>query len=420
MADGWKGVLGEDGKYYTDTTARLKANAVVENQRKISKELEKQNAQQQQANNEMARQMAEAQRKQNEAIEMQSKIALLQAEQEERKMQQEKELEYERQEHEKVMEQTKYEHEKELLLLKKFDEISIPLEVYQKFEDNLFMSNNLKPEEAEQYGNLMKSATDILSKQMENSEQFQELLQRNMNYPNNEVKYTDKYKIFQEFVNNSKSITNIRANNFDVFDKDKQNLINSFNRTKEDMQQKNNYLSFTIKLNYALSIGELIAGLFIFPDFKILFIPAAIIQFIVATWAKSNNKIEQEVTKDFKQLLNKAINTQMANEYNQNNVSEEDRAILDKVKQAQEKLHESSKTIIDQRLQDLYNFRLEHYNLKIEKLFYDVGLVNKCIENNYNWQDINKNNIKSEGTYEDYFHYFNNYNPNNEEPQTEQ
>ena len=70
--------------------------------------------------------------------------------------------------------------------------------------------------------------------------------------------------------------------------------------------------------------------------------------------------------------------------------------------------------------EEKYNFRLEHYNLKIEKLFYDVGLVNKCMEKNYKWLDIDKKNIKSEGTYEDYFHYFNNYNPNNEEPQVKQ
>lgn len=390
MAEEWKGYYGKDGKRYKDAVELWRANAVVENQEE-----------------------------QTRLLRMNAELSLLQAEQEERKMQQEKDLEDERREHEKQMEQSKYEHERELLLLKLFDEVSIPLGVYRRFEEKLFNSGNIKPEDTEQYSKLMISATELLNKKYQDGERFKELLQSNMNYPNNEVKYTDKYKKLEEFINSKYStiMLNMETKDFDIIDNNK-DFVEVFTREKKGTQiTKNTYL-FTGPLNIVIGIAEII-GAFIFKDFMILLLPLGIFQIFGGIVCMQQKIPVSKVTAELKQELNKAINSQMVNEYSQDNISEEEKSINEELKKLQAEINESSKAIIDKRLQDLYNFRIDHYNLKIEKLFYDVGLVNKCIENNYNWLDIDKKNIRSEGTFEDYFHYFNSYNPNNEEPQVE-
>lgn len=336
-------------------------------------------------------------------------------EQAERKMEQEKEMELSRQRHELAMEQVKHEHEKEMQLLKILDDVSIPLDVYKKFEENLFNSGNINPANAQEYSELMKASTEMLNKKFEDGEKFKTLLQRNMNYPNNEVKYTDKYKKFEDFINDkfSKTMLDMEVKEFDIISNSK-DFVEIFTREKKYARQANKIYSFIGPINVLMGIGELV---FVFKDSSLMgiLLPVGVIQLSLGLIATFKYKVpDSKVTTQLKQELNKVINTQMADEYNQSNVSEEEKDIQDQMKAIQTKIHENSKTIIDQRLQDLYNFRLVHYNLKMEKLFYDVGLVNKCMENNYKWLDIDKKNIKNEGTYEDYFHYFNTYNPDNE------
>lgn len=386
MAEEWKGYYGKDGKRYKDAIELWNANKVVENQEE-----------------------------QTRLLRMNAELSVLQAEQEERKMQQAKELENERREHEKQMEQSKYEHERELLLLKIFDDVSIPLGVYEKFEQNLLNGGNISQENSERYAKLMKSASDIMSKRIQSLGEMEELIQRNMNYPNNEVKYTEKYKKFEEFINSKYStiMLDMETKDFDIIDNNK-DFVKVFISEKKGTQITKNIYSFIGPLNIVLGIAEFI-GAFIFNDVRTILILFGIFQTFAGIVSMHPKIPDSKVTKDLKVELNKAINCKIANEYSQGNVSEEEKSINEELKEIQAEISESSKTIIEQRLQDLYNFRLEHYNLKIEKLFYDVGLVNKCMEKNYNWLDIDKKNIKSEGTYEDYFHYFNNYNPNNEE-----
>ena len=386
MAEEWKGYYGKDGKRYKDAIELWNANKVVENQEE-----------------------------QTRLLRMNAELSVLQAEQEERKMQQAKELENERREHEKQMEQSKYEHEIQLLLLKIFDDVSIPLGVYEKFEQNLLNGGNISQENSERYAKLMKSASDIMSKRIQSLGEMEELIQRNMNYPNNEVKYTEKYKKFEEFINSKYStiMLDMETKDFDIIDNNK-DFVKVFISEKKGTQITKNIYSFIGPLNIVLGIAEFI-GAFIFNDVRTILILFGIFQTFAGIVSMHPKIPDSKVTKDLKMELNKAINCQIANEYSQGNVSEEEKSINEELKEIQAEISESSKNIIEQRLQDLYNFRLEHYNLKIEKLFYDVGLVNKCMEKNYNWLDIDKKNIKSEGTYEDYFHYFNNYNPNNEE-----
>lgn len=383
MSNEWKGYYGKDGKRYKDVVELWNANAVVENQEE-----------------------------QTRLLQVNAELAAFQAEQEERKMQQAEILEYSRQEHEKQMQQTKYEHEQELLLLKIFDEVSIPIEIYKKFEKQLFNAGSINSEDVEQYSKLM---THLLNKKAEDGNKFRELLESNMKFPNNEVKYTDKYKKFEEFINEkySKTMFNIEQKDFDIVENNTE-FIDVLTKEKKKVNQSKKIVKFSGIFEIVIGIGILLSEL----NHPVMFI-LSIITLVMGLFFTSFNRVyDSNTTKELKIKLNKSINNQMAKEYT-TNVSEEEQTIQNKISEVQAKLRAESKEIIDKRLQDLYNFRINHYNIKIEKLFYDVGLINKCTERNYNWLNISKDNIKHEGTYEDYFHYFNDYNPNNEEPQGE-
>lgn len=339
-----------------------------------------------------------------------------QAENEKKRLQQEKELAEDKKLHDIAMEQVKHEHDREMILLKIFDDVSIPLGVYEKFEKNLLNGGYIKPESKEKYLKLVQSLAEITSAKTKDIEKIAEQLQSNLNYPNNEIKYTGKYKKLEEFINSKYStiMLNMETKDFDIID-NKQEFIEIFNREKKYTKQSENIYSFLAPLNIILGIIEFIAASIISSARSILILVGTV-QLCSGLLVKFIHKIpDSKATKDLKIELNKVIISQIANEYMQDNVSEEEKSINEEMKKIQAEINENCKTVIDQRLQDLYNFRLEHYNLKIEKLFYDVGLVNKCMEKNYNWLDIDKKNIKSEGTYEDYFHYFNNYNPNVEQ-----
>ena len=47
--------------------------------------------------------------------------------------------------------------------------------------------------------------------------------------------------------------------------------------------------------------------------------------------------------------------------------------------------------------------------MKMEKLFVDVGLIEKCKEKDVQFDIIDKNKISAEGTFEDYFNFFQNF-----------
>ncbi len=73
-------------------------------------------------------------------------------------------------------------------------------------------------------------------------------------------------------------------------------------------------------------------------------------------------------------------------------------------------IYEKQKTeYINKKLKNLYEYRINHYNISIENIFYNSGLIAECESDNLYFQKIEKKNIIKEGTTEDYFFYFNSY-----------
>lgn len=373
MSNEKKGYLGKDGRRYNDLWEVWNADTVVENNEK-----------------------------QTRLLQQQQQLLLLQMEQKEKEMAEAKKQEIARQEHEKQLAQEKYDHQKEVLMLKTFDELSIPIAIYEKFEDKLLKTEANK-EDAIKLLELTTSVTKMTAERFSKSKDFSAQIDKNANYTNNEVKYSDKYKKFEDFINSKIMLDSLKVKDFDIIQENKE-LIELFNQTKKNTE---NLLYMSKIICYVVGILLIIQGLFFW---GLIILGMAI---LLTNSEKVKIPIPIRARTELKDKINASISKQMLEEYQQSNVSEEEKAMQDEMKELQTKMNENSKKIIDVRLEELYNFRLEHYNIKIEKLFYDIGLVNTCIEKDYNWLDIDKNNIKKEGSYEDYFHYFNNYNPEN-------
>lgn len=404
--------LGKDGKYYDSISAVNNADRVVENQQKQTEILEKQARDQNRQNIEnqrLAMQMAEATRQQSEQIQKQNEIAMLQALQEQMKMEQGQQLEKERQEHELKLEQIRQEHEKEQRLLKILDEVSIPLELYNKFEEKLLSGGRLSKEEAERNAELMDSYMTLLENNEKELEEWQEVIKKNLEDNDEEVKYTEKYKKFEDWVNGKISITEF--NDEDIKAIDEQEIKDTFDKMKKEVKNKQGLLKY-IKIIYPI-FGIVMIILF-FNEIKYMWLLCLALFSVLLIPKGIYEKIG---TGKIKVQINKTINEQMVNEIAKDNYEKKLKNIQGEMQEALKSLQERNKIFADKELEKLYEFRKNHYNMRIEKLFYDVGLVNKCKENNYKWQDINKDDIINEGTYEDYFHYFNDYNPIDEEKQ---
>lgn len=411
MADGWKGVLGEDGKYYTDTTARLKANAVVENQRKISKELEKQNAQQQANNAEsqrIAREMAQAQKESNE-IEKQKLEE--QKRMERQRIQEERQARYEQEQ----LEEEKHEHKKEMRLLKLFDEIALPYEVFKKFKKELFkfklsdndkqtiekavLSYDISEQEKEEYKILLPYILEYIESGDYDTQPYWMFTNkvRDLIKPSNKYNTTKEYKKLQAFMDDHNKFNELTVEDFKIFeDKEIQVLFEEIQKAKGNMILSvmtaciTGFCIFTIKNMPFVSVMVWIC--FIVSILALLAYPA-----------DKNNKV-----KDLSYKLYQTFNGKGSDE--QDKI---DKAILHKSVKVNEEYTKLKVSYINKKLQELYDYRIHHYNMQIETIFYNSGLIAECEENELDFKTIDKDDIIGQGTIEDYFFYFNNYKDNN-------
>ena len=117
-----------------------------------------------------------------------------------------------------------------------------------------------------------------MSKRIQSLGEMEELIQRNMNYPNNEVKYTEKYKKFEEFINSKYStiMLDMETKDFDIIDNNK-DFVKVFISEKKGTQITKNIYSFIGPLNIVLGIAEFI-GAFIFNDVRTILILFGIFQ----------------------------------------------------------------------------------------------------------------------------------------------
>lgn len=305
-------------------------------------------------------------------------------------------------EHEKDLEQQKLEHEKEMRLLQMFDNVSIPLDIFQKFKNELFNCDDLMSEEDK------KLQDEIMAQKFEKmNNKLAEVNKVMKNIENNNedaikqksVKYTEEYKNFEDFVNGKIKLQKLSQNEIDElnFDEHTKELYD-----KEKAKTTGIIVFLSIILTLEL-IATSIAWIMYDNPSSITFITALTFMGLIAVIP--NEEQLTEIKKSINKIINEKITINQSEELKiQQNIED-----IEELKPITEKYNSILTEMIENKLNYLFEFRINHYNMQIEKLFYDSGFVKECEEKNLTFRSIDRSEIKNEGTFDDYFLFFNNF-----------
>ncbi len=378
------GYRGLDGKTYPDIRSMRLADIRVEQQREAEKAI--------QENNRL----------------MQEQIAM-----QERKTAIEAEIAFAKMEQEKEMEQERIKHEKEMRILKLFDDVSIPFNIYKDFEDYLLTAKDMDFGEENQKhikrnGELTEELGKLTNQYVENCKNTVEIASKNDDnaVSNKKVKYNEKYKMFQDFINDKIKIADLSTENWSTFNNDNE-IQTLLNQLKKENDIKKKAISKckepnTKKMIIGIFITLIIVG--IWTNMTIFLISCLAIVLLSFYFSK------QVKIYGLKKHLNESINKKMLEEVkNDTELLNKIEEINKQIESILEKLKPLEKVILDSKMDLFSKFRFNHYNMKMEKLFVDVGLIEKCREKNIQFDIIDKNKISAEGTFEDYFNFFQNF-----------
>lgn len=356
MANDWKNKFwSEDGKYY-DSLAEAKAA------------------------DHAWREQISLQNEQNRLIEEQNRL-IQQTEYD--KMNQELEIENSRQQ----LQREQMQHEKDMRILKLFDDVGISKDIYDKFISNITsdkdVSNlNTKKIDIEQRINLLNLCllyeddplcTDITEIEENNPEYYSLMMDLHDEltancYTNADSKYLEKH---QEYLN-----------------------INE----KQKKYGKYSLISFLTATFFLFILALTTDSNESFGDFMIFIVLVSFIALIcfICIYSISYKKAQE-------------LSIYANKEYRQFNSNKAEKNIKEEIKKCQKKLdkvNEQILPIIQKQTTDFMNFRINHYNSKIEKLLIDADFKKLVESYGIEYKSVTNNNKKKDGTIDDYIAYF--------------
>ena len=407
---GLNGYRGKDGKVYNDWGELTRANNLWDQQQKQNELLNNQN-----------RLLREGQQEQNRLLEEQNRlleekrIADEKQREEERRLERER-IETEREirlqeiETEKEIEESRQEHEKEMRFLKLCDEAGINKGLFDSFI--FYISNS---ERIFQLRTKLTSIGDLKNKLFiaEHSLDLKENAIENK--ISNEINIKGKKEIekYNKLKNNFKNDFGwFRSwNNF--------NIDNDLIKNEYEILQKKFFLGcslefvgFLIFLIPALISPDEPTNFDFFTILMIIILSVGIIFLIVPLYeSKKFKKMCDEEIKNINTNSsylknNKAINDITNYMYNlKSTISQFEKTLNDENNKISNEISNVEKVCQKEKLEEFYNFRVNHYNPKIEKLLLDFGfdVTYKDI-----FKSINKSQSKSMGEIDDYIEYFSN------------
>lgn len=406
MSDGY--ILGKDGKYYKTPAEAARANSVVDTQKNIENQLIQQNNMLKQQNENDYRIAMENAKIAQENMAIQKE----QMELEKKKLQEQKEQRY----FQEYLQGKNFENEKELRLLKLFDDIAIPYECFMKFKtellkykltdtekqklENSIFDSNISDKEKEEYKVILPLAMNQIDEKLTKSSKYplairddliEDKIKKSLKF--NDYKSTKEYSHLKKFIetHDYNTFKELLVSDFDILT-DKQEAINTYNEAKGWKQRMKN-----------LAIFSGVVGLFILFGAGSFWTWLIFIFSLFATFSQIAYRYDRIMTLyatihcDFKEKEEEK--TRYINEK------------IDRINEIYKKLRMEH---INKSLQKLYDFRINHYNMSIENIFYSSGLISECEDDGLYFPNIDRNNIIKEGTVEDYFFYFNNYSSDNE------
>lgn len=338
--------LSRDGKYYNTLTEASRASIAWDEKMDLQK-------------------------KQNQLLEQQNILM-------EHQNQLNYQLEQEKIQNNYELEMNKLQHEEKMRILRLFDDIGISKETYDTYINAKFTNettNELLKQRDEHL--LMSSKYDFL---LHEDEKIEEL-------GNSAVDKTmDKYDMYS--LRNS-----IRSNCYDK-------------ASKVDLKKRENIKAQKNKIDNIVAL-EFIVGYISFPiccfltsediiDSAILFWFVLLIVLVILglIFNSKLKSIDEKLELFPEEKLNEKKYETKLNE------------LLEQANKAANKIIETIKNNNEQQLNDLYKFRVEHYNSNVEKLLIDVGFKDLVESFGLEYKKVNNSNKKKDGNIEDYIEYF--------------
>ena len=404
---GLNGYRGKDGKVYNDWGELTRANNLWDQQQKQNELLNSQN-----------RLLREGQQEQNRLLEEQNRLLEEQRILEEKQREEERRIEREREEEQREfernrlkmqenIEESRQEHDKEIRLLGLCDEVGINKTIIYKYKININKSEEImKIDDEIEYLEERKKAFYDLESQITS---FKEHDIFSVAFVEEKIDYYNKIKN-----RNLKPLKDgmIRPGGNNELEGSYTKMSNEIDSLKSLIIFS--FIAFVISIfmhNDDISIIEMFLilelGFFVFGGLPCL---------IIAMYYKNKiNKIcDTEINKYKGMLPNIKL---------ENNKNEQLEKLAKSVTNEIDKIRELINNLIDQKvsiknnnvkinLEKFYDFRINHYNPKLEKLIIDLNF-DKLLPGE-TFEIVTKTEAKSNGEVEDYIDYFVQFNKKTE------
>lgn len=315
------------------------------------------------------------QEKQNQLLEEQNKLLAQQERERQLNAIREENRAWLEEQNKKERDRIQREHSEEMRLLSLCDEVGINKSIIDNYINYIFSEKQVEEKERKLF-----EENNKIHKQLEN--------ERSTLWNDEEI--LKKIKIIKKIKNNDLSNSDDLIGYYDL-----KHLVEEYNSTNDKIG--NGILgSIVTAILIFLFLGLLVGWWTIWP-FIIFSVPIIYYLCLIPSKNTTKIKIEKDCDAELRKLKKELHNKTLDNK---------EEEINKKIDKTIDEHHNIMKRCVDTKMNELNEFRINHYNYKIDKLLLDMGLDKKLKEYKLKYKIISKEEVKATGDVDDYVVFF--------------
>lgn len=314
------------------------------------------------------------QEKQNQLLEEQNKLLAQQERERQLNAIREENRAWLEEQNKKERDRIQREHSEEMRLLSLCDEVGINKSIIDNYINYIFSEKQVEEKERKLF-----EENNKIHKQLEN--------ERSTLWNDEEI--LKKIKIIKKIKNNDLSNSDDLIGYYGL-----KHLVEEYNSTNDKIG--NGILgSIVTAILIFLFLGLLVGWWTIWP-FIIFSVPIIYYLCLIPSKNTTKIKIEKDCDAELRKLKKELHNKTLDNK----------EEINKKIDKSIDDHYNIMKRCVDTKLNELNEFRINHYNYKIDKLLLDMGLDKKLKEYKLKYKIISKEEVKATGDVDDYVVFF--------------
>ncbi len=315
------------------------------------------------------------QEKQNQLLEEQNKLLAQQERERQLNAIREENRAWLEEQNKKERDRIQREHSEEMRLLSLCDEVGINKSIIDNYINYIFSEKQVEEKERKLF-----EENNKIHKQLEN--------ERSTLWNDEEI--LKKIKIIKKIKNNDLSNSDDLIGYYGL-----KHLVEEYNSTNDKIG--NGILgSIVTAILIFLFLGLLVGWWTIWP-FIIFSVPIIYYLCLIPSKNTTKIKIEKDCDAELRKLKKELHNKTLDNK---------EEEINKKIDKSIDDHYNIMKRCVDTKLNELNEFRINHYNYKIDKLLLDMGLDKKLKEYKLKYKIISKEEVKATGDVDDYVVFF--------------